>query len=116
MNKFIKLEKVITILALSILLLVLFIICMDVISFYDDKEKYAQIYRTSFNEATWEWDYISKWVYIGLFILSGLIVFSLRLMTKRNRPIIISSRIFLTLFLGIIVFALCRWMFSGYDY
>lgn len=84
--------------------------------FYDDKEKYAQIYRTSINEATWEWDYISKWVYIGLCILPGLIVFSLRLMTKRNRLIIISSRISLVLYLNVIVFGLFRWMVLGNDY
>ena len=111
-----RIERALNLVALSILIFLFFLICVDIHSFYEDKDKYAQIYRSSINEQIWEWEYLNFHVYVGLFALVGFILISIRLIKTESRIILAVNRTFLIVFFAGIIIGFFRWMASGYDH
>jgi hypothetical protein len=98
------------------LLLLLIFIPVDIHDFYADKQTYALVYHLDTGKPDWEWDYILRWTYPLLFIVTGLTIMSFRL-TKRNSKLIrIINRVFLVIFFCAIIVGFYTWMRTGFDH
>jgi hypothetical protein len=111
-----KAEFILTALAAFLLLLFLVIIPIDVIDFYSGKETYAKVYNLDTSQENWEWQYLDRWIYLGLLIIVGLTVTALRLIRRDSEIIRRVNWAFLLLFFGSMIVGLFNWMKAGPEY
>lgn len=109
-------ELVITGIALFIMMLMLIIMPIDIVSFYGDKETYAKVYNLDMGKENWEWEYLKGWFYLGVLIVVGLTVISLRLIKSNDKVIEKVNWTFLVLLFGWIIIGFYNWMNSGFDH
>lgn len=99
-NNKIDIETILTGIAAFLLLILLVIMPIDIKDFYADKETYARVHDLNTNEKNWEWQYLDRWVYSGLLIITGLTIMTLRLIKRDNEIIKKINWTFLFLFFG----------------
>ena len=116
MENKIKIETVLTGIAVFFLLAFLAIMPIDIMDFYGDKETYATVYDLNTNEENWEWQYLDRWVYLGLLIIIGLTVTTLRLVKKDNQIIKKLNWAFLFFFFSSMIVGFYNWVRTGFDH
>lgn len=84
--------------------------------FYADKETYARVHDLNTNEKNWEWQYLDRWLYLGLLIITGLTVITLRLIKWDNEIIKKLNWTFLFVFFGSMIIGFYSWMKTGFDH
>jgi hypothetical protein len=116
MENKIKIETILTGIATFLLLTFLLIMPIDIMDFYGDKEIYANVYHFDTTEKNWEWQYLDRWVYVGLLCVIGLTLISLRLIKKNNEIIKKMNWTFLFFFFGLMIIGFYNWMKTGFDH
>jgi hypothetical protein len=111
-----RIEIILTGIATLLLLIFLVIIPIDIMDFYGDKETYAKVYDLNTKERNWEWEYLSRWIYMGLLIIVGLTVITMRLIKSDNEIIRKINWTFLFLFFGSMIIGFYNWMKAGFDH
>ena len=112
----IKIETILTGIATFLLLTFLVIMPIDIMDFYADKETYVLVHDLNTNEKNWEWQYLDRWVYLGLFSIVGLTIITLRLIKKDNKTIQKINWTFLLFFFGSMIIGFYNWMKTGFDH
>jgi hypothetical protein len=116
METTIKIETILTGIAAFLLLTFLVIMPIDIKDFYADKETYVMVHGLNTNEKNWEWQYLDRWVYLGLLSIVGLIIITLRLIKKDNKTIKKINWTFLFFFFGVMIIGFYNWMKTGFDH
>lgn len=111
----VRIEIILTGIVASLLLILLVIMATDIMDFYNDKETYSKVYELHTNEKNWEWQYLSRWAYIGPLIFIGLTIVTLRIIKKNNETIKKVNWLFLLFFFCFSMIQFYRWMKTG-DY
>lgn len=111
-----KIETILTGIAIFLILTFLVIIPIDILDFYADKGTYAKVYDLNTNDKNWEWQYLDRWVYLGLLNVIGMTVITLRLIKRNNEIIKKINWTFLFLFFGSIIIGFYNWMKTGFDH
>lgn len=116
MENKIKIETILTGIVAFLLLTFLVIMPIDIIDFYKDKETYVKVHGLNQNETNWEWQYLDRWVYLGLLSIVGLTMVTLRLIKQDNRTIQKMNLTFLFFFFGAMIIGFYKWMKTGFDH
>lgn len=111
-----KIETILTGVAAFLLLLFLIIMPSDIVDFYEDKQTYAMVYHLDTNDKNWEWEYLDRWIYMGVLIVVGLTIITLRLIKRNNEIIRKLNWTFLLLFFGSMIIGFYNWMKTGFDH
>jgi hypothetical protein len=112
----IKLETILTAITTGLMLMIAFLISLDIVDFYGDKETYAKVYDLNSNDNNWEWQYLRRWVYLGFFTVIGLMIATFRFIKKDNKTIRSISRLFLIFYVCLIIIKFYSWIRGGYDH
>jgi DMSO reductase anchor subunit len=116
MDNMIRIETILTGIAAFLLLAFLVIMPIDIMDFYEDKETYVMVHGLNTNENNWEWQYLDRWVYLGLLSVIGLTIIVLRHIKKDNKTIQKINWTFLLLFFGSMIIGFYSWMRTGFDH
>ena len=112
----IRIETILTGVSAFLLLTLLVIMPIDIMDFYSDKETYVKVYDLNTNEKNWEWQYLNRWIYLGLLSIVGLTIVILRLVKKDNKTIQKINWSFLLFLFGSIIIGFYNWMKTGFDH
>jgi hypothetical protein len=112
----IKIETVLTGIAIFLLLTFLVVMSVDIMDFYAEKETYVKVYNLNTNEKNWELQYLHRWIYLGLLSIVGLTTVTLRLINKDNKTIQKINWTFLIFFFGSMIIGFYNWLKTGFDH
>jgi hypothetical protein len=98
------------------LVALLVIMPIDIMDFYSDKETYVMAHELNTNHSNWEWQYLYRWLYLGLLSVIGLTIITLRLIKKKNTIVQKINWTFILLFFGSMIIGFYSWMKTGFDH
>jgi hypothetical protein len=116
MENKVTVEKVLSSIALFLLIMLAIAMPIDIISFHEDPQTYSRVYDLSTSEDNWEWEYLSGWVYIGILIVTGLTIIISRFINKRSETIRKINWAFLFIFFSSIAINILNWIRTGGDH
>jgi hypothetical protein len=116
MENKINIETIFTGVAAFLLLTLIVVIPFEIMDFYADKATYARVYDLNTNAKYWEMGYLSRWIYVGAFIVFGAIIIVLRLIKKDSVIVKKINWAFLFLFFSLMIIGFYNWMATGFDH
>lgn len=111
-----KIEQTAMIIAAGLLLFTAILLPADLVGFFDEKEMYAAVHQLDTTQSNWEWQYIQTHFYIGVFVLTGLTIITLRWVKRNSRTIRTLNLSSLLFFFVTLIVGFVNWMNSDFDH